>query len=95
MNQSQLVFRLHAIQRMVERGITKADIRQVLETGEVIESYPDDKPYPSRLILGWMASRPLHVVVAEFVGTKDLIVVTVYEPDLVRWQPGFKQRRRV
>ena len=49
---SSLVFRIHAIQRMFERSVTRADVREVLATGEVIEQYPDDTPYPSRLILG-------------------------------------------
>jgi len=25
----------------------------VIETGEIIEDYPNDFPYPSRLLLGW------------------------------------------
>lgn len=90
---NKLIFRVHAIQRMFERGITKRDVSQVLAAGEVLERYPHDKPYPSRLVLGWLGSRPLHVVIAENEGTKELIVVTTYEPDPVRWQPGFKQRR--
>lgn len=40
----QLVFSTHAIKRMFERSITKADIRRALISGEVINDYPDDKP---------------------------------------------------
>ncbi len=36
----------------------------MLKEGETIMDYPDDQPYPSRLVLGWVKSRPLHVVVA-------------------------------
>ncbi|MGH2495853.1 MAG: DUF4258 domain-containing protein [Ktedonobacteraceae bacterium] len=43
----QLVFSTHAIKRMFERSISKADIRRVLVNGEVINEYPDDKPYAS------------------------------------------------
>ena len=64
-NRLRLVFRVHAIQRMFQREISVAHVRQVLSTGEVIESYPDDTPYPSRLVLGWCEGRPLHVVVAD------------------------------
>ena len=42
-------FRVRAIRRMFERGITEEDVAHVLSTGEVIEEYPDDLPYPSRL----------------------------------------------
>lgn len=48
-----LVFRLHAIQRMLERHITESDVRHVLFAGERIEDYPQDTPYPSYLILGY------------------------------------------
>jgi len=47
----RLVFRVHAIQRMFERGFTEEDVRSVVETGENIEYYPDDSPFPSRLML--------------------------------------------
>jgi len=80
------VFRVHALQRMFERRITEEDVRYVLETGETVEDYPDDRPYPSRLILGWRGERPLHVVVADD--------VTVYEPDTNLWEEGFRRRRQ-
>jgi len=88
-----LVFRVHAVQRMFEREISKEDVRRALETGKTIETYPDDEPYPSRLVLGWSGSRPIHVVVAENPAWHETIVITVYEPDPARWQPGFERRR--
>ena len=48
----KITYRLHAVQRMFERKVSIEEVRYVLETGEVIEEYPDDTPYPSRLILG-------------------------------------------
>jgi hypothetical protein len=62
---SQLIFRLHALQGMAERQITVDDVQAVLASGEEIESYPQDQPYPGRLVLGWRGQRPLHVVAAE------------------------------
>jgi hypothetical protein len=44
-----LTFRQHAIQRMFERSIAPDEIRAALAHGSVIESYPDDTPYPSQL----------------------------------------------
>ena len=64
-NKQSLVFRVHAIQRMFERAITKENVRQALATGKTIEAYPEDQPYPSRLVLGWAGTRPIHVVVAD------------------------------
>ncbi len=93
MSGERLVFRVHAIQRMFEREISKKDVRQVLATGKTVEAYPDDEPYPSRLVLGWSGSRPIHVVVADHPTQDEMIVITVYEPDLARWEPGFDIRR--
>jgi hypothetical protein len=93
MTYERLVFRVHAIQRMFQRRISDADIRHVLKTGEVIEDYPDDKPYPSRLILGWCESRPVHVVAADNHDSKETIIITAYEPDSSQWQSDFKRRK--
>jgi hypothetical protein len=89
----RLVYRVHAIERMVERGINDDDVRQVLDRGKEIESYPADYPYPSRLLLGWSGSRAIHVVVADNMADNETIIVTVYEPDPDRWQPGFERRK--
>ena len=93
-NKQSLVFRVHAIQRMFERAITKEDVRQVLATGKTIEAYPEDQPYPSRLVLGWVGTRPIHVVVADNQAQQETIVITVYEPDLAKWEAGFERRRQ-
>ncbi len=85
------MYRLHAVQRMAERGIRERDVAQVIAAGKEIESYPDDKPYPSRLVLGWVNERPLHVVTA--VAENETIVITVYEPDPELWDAGFESRR--
>ena len=89
----RLVFRVHAIHRMFQRGVTVDDVRNVLATGETIENYPDDTPYPSRLVLGRVESRPLHVVIAENTPMREIIVVTIYEPDPDRWDSDFRRRR--
>lgn len=89
---SKLIFRVHAIQRMYQRRIMEEDVRRAMESGEVIEEYPEDTPYPSRLVLGWSGSRPIHVVIAENPETRQTIVITVYEPDTGRWEPGLRRR---
>ena len=88
----KIIFRTHAIQRMFQRRVDEKDVRSVLETGEIIEVYPEDTPYPSRLILGWLESRPLHVVAADNIADNETIVVTVYEPQQDKWSPNFKRR---
>ena len=64
----------------------------VLANGETIDDYPDDMPYPSRLALGWVHGRPLHVVAAYDECADQTIVVTVYEPDPAGWEADFRRR---
>jgi hypothetical protein len=59
---------------MFERRIGIDEIRRVLEAGETLERYPDDSPYPSRLVLGWSGGRPPHVVAAENIEENETIV---------------------
>jgi hypothetical protein len=87
------IFRVHALQRMFERRITHGDVTRVLGEGKTIEQYPGDKPYPSRLVLGWIDDRPFHVVVADNKKEKEQIIITVYEPDSAAWEPGFERRK--
>ncbi|MGD0113688.1 MAG: DUF4258 domain-containing protein [Armatimonadota bacterium] len=49
--------------------------------------------YPSRLMLGWAAGRPIHVVAADNRKVDEIIVITVYEPDPALWEPGFKRKK--
>jgi hypothetical protein len=88
----KIAFRTHSIIRMFQRCVNEKDVRSVLETGEIIEVYPDDTPYPSRLIMGWLESRPLHVVVADNIADNETIVITVYEPEQDKWSTNFKRR---
>ena len=90
---NRLTFRVHAITRMFQRRVDIPDIHHVLETGEVIEEYPDDTPYPSRLLLGWCGSRPLHLVAADDKEHQETIIITVYEPDPDKWDLDFKKRK--
>ena len=91
---AKLVFRVHAVQRMFQRHVTVDDVRNALENGEELEAYPEDQPYPSRLVLGWSGSRPLHIVAAHNLADDETIVITVYEPDCFRWDASFRRRRR-
>lgn len=90
---SRLVFRLHAIRRMFERSISEEDVRDIVENGKIIAKYEDDKPYPSRLMLGWRGIRPVHVVVASNQNENEDIIVTVYEPDAMMWDELFEKKR--
>jgi hypothetical protein len=77
-------------------GLIRVDeVLEALDTGEIIEEYLDDQPYPSCLILGrTRAARPLHIVCAPVLTEHRLIVITIYQPDPARWEADFKRRKR-
>ena len=91
-NMERIFFRVHAVQRMAQRKIGIAAVRAVLSEGEVIEEYPHEPPYTNQLKLGWVGSRPLHVVKASDEQEGVHIVITVYEPDAEQWKNGFTRR---
>ncbi|MEY4730642.1 MAG: hypothetical protein RL020_1800 [Pseudomonadota bacterium] len=88
-----VIYRVHAVRRMFERSISEADVNKVLAEGDEIVSYPNDAPYPSRLLLGWRGVQPLHVVAAYNALDDEQIVITVYEPDPTLWEEGFRRKR--
>jgi len=89
---NKLIFRKHALQRMFQRSIRVEDVHAVLSGGKSIIDYPDDTPYPSRLMLGWCGERPIHVVAAD-TPESETIIITVYEPDPALWEPGFERKK--
>ncbi len=78
---------------MFERQISEENVKYVIQKGEVIENHPSDQPYPSKLILGWIGFRSLHIVLAENAQQKEWIVITVYEPDPSKWDDNFRRRK--
>ena len=88
-----LVYRVHAIQRMFERQSGEAEVVHVVKAGVEIESYPNDTPYPSRLLLGFSHGEALHVVAAYNAPADETIIITAYRPDPARWSPDFRTRR--
>lgn len=61
---------------MQGRGITEVDIGLVLATGTLVEDYPNTRPHPSYLMLGWQGDRPLHVVASDNPGGQFTLVIT-------------------
>ena len=55
-------------------------------SGEVIEDYPDDGPYPSCLIYGnTFSGEPVHSVWAYNDENGWAVLITIYRPDPERW----------
>ena len=93
MNQSKIFFRVHAVQRMFERGISEKRVMEALKSGDTIEDYSAEMHEPSRLILGFQGKRPIHLVASENPETKEITIITVYIPNPDKWSKDFKGRR--
>jgi hypothetical protein len=89
-----IVFSDHAINQMFKRSISVDDVVNIIEIGEIIQEYPDDKPYPSYLILGFLNQRPLHIVMAKNDFENNCIIVTAYQPSTDIWNTDFKTKKK-
>jgi hypothetical protein len=90
-------FTSHAREEMERDEFGEIDKEEVYESilsGEIIEKYEDDKPYPSCLIFGKTPrGRPIHAVCAYVKDEKLTVIVTVYHPDPSKWIK-YKKRRK-
>ncbi len=82
----------HILKRLMQRGIFRASVVQAIRSGEIIEQYPDDYPYPSCLLLGTTeAGEALHIVCG--IGEGKVWLITAYHPDPDEWESDLKTRR--
>ncbi len=89
---NRIEWRKHALERMLIRGIGRAEVKEVLAFGKIIESYKDDKPFESALFM-YVKNRPLHVV-AGFDDVNDVVyIITAYIPDTKHFDNDFRTRR--
>ena len=90
----QIEWQRHAFERIVERGITRAEVLTALSSGELIEHYPNDLPFPSALFFHMREQAPLHVVAAYDAQAQWVFLITAYRPDRSHFEADFKTRRR-
>ena len=93
-HEGRIEWRMHVVRMLAERGITRADVTGVLLNGERVRVYDDDRPFPSALFLGYVASRPLHVVASCDEAHRRVFIITAYEPSLDVFESDYKTRRR-
>lgn len=89
----EITFTKHAFERMFSRSISPRDVRNIVVNGETIITYPNDVPFQSTLLLGYLDKRPIHVLVGKDPSTAICYIITVYEPDITIWEDDFKRRR--
>ncbi|MFQ5861602.1 MAG: DUF4258 domain-containing protein [Candidatus Brocadiales bacterium] len=80
----------HAVKKMIERTINRADVEEAVLSGEIIEEYPHDKYSPSCLIYGKTnKGRHMHVQISQ---PPSVVIITTYEPSTSEWV-DYKVRR--
>ena len=94
MNFSNIFFSQHAFTRMFARRISPELAKRAVSNGEIIASYPDDKPYPSFLLLFWEKGQAVHVVAGFDESTNTCHIITAYWPEPGLWSDDFKIRRQ-
>jgi hypothetical protein len=77
---------------MEKDAIDLAEIRTTVESGELVEVYPDTGRGESALLVGISHGRPIHVVCAP--KSRALVIVTVYIPSAATWEADWKTRRK-
>lgn len=82
----------HCQRRCDSRGISLNEIKEAIAKGKLIETYPEDSPYPSCLILGYVRNdKPLYVLCA----LGEIVhIITVHWLDPVKWLDPKTRRER-
>jgi hypothetical protein len=91
----RILFLSHAVRQMsrADRMITSTEVRNIVESGEVIEDYPEDPRGPSCLVLGYgEMGRPIHVVCSP--KPDFLAIITAYLPSEDEWSDDFRMRTK-
>ena len=89
---SNIKWAKHCFERMQERDISINDVESCLQTGEIIEDYPDDFPHPSCLIFGYTKkNKILHIVVGSNGDT--IFFITTYYPNTDKFEMDLKTRK--
>lgn len=84
----------HADEEAVADQLTMDDVFYSVLHGEVIEDYPEGRPYPSCLVFGRTSNGlAVHTVWAYNPNSGWAVLITVYRPDPRRWI-DWRERRK-
>lgn len=81
----------HSRKRFAERNIKINDICNTIDSGSIIEDYPNDFPFPSCLILGFSGKKVIHLCASIMDG--NIYIITAYIPSPNKWEKDWKTRK--
>ena len=80
--------------RLGQRFIAREAIIAAAESYEMVEAYPEDKYFPSYLLLGRQDEETFHALFGTDVDRHNVRVVTAYYQSPEEWEEDLKTRRR-
>lgn len=90
----RLLWTYHVNMRLRDRSISRQAILEGVDTYEIIESYPEDKYFPSYLVLARYGHQVIHALFAADVADSNVRVITAYQPSPDEWSDDFRRRRK-
>lgn len=90
----QVFVTLHAFDKLRMIDLSLAEFERLLPSGELVEERRLGTGHSKNVLLITAWTRPLHVVMIVDEFRADQRVVTVYEPDPLRWSRDLRERRR-
>jgi hypothetical protein len=91
----KILWSLHAVKKLRLEKLWKDPVEQALKNAILIEDYPEHgRPLPDCLLLGFIETDPIHVVAAIDETFDRIVIITVYRPDIKRWENDWKRRKK-
>lgn len=92
--EGRILWTYHVNMRLGQRFIGRETIIQAADTYEIVEAYPEDKYFPSYLLLGREGDDTFHVLIGADIESQNVRIITAYYPSPDEWEMDLKTRRR-
>jgi Domain of unknown function (DUF4258) len=90
-SQNRYFITTHAKQRMGQRKVSDQDLKSVIATGDVVEQYPEARPFPKALFMARIKGKPLYVSCAFDGKYAHIVTVHWYDPSV--WIDPWTRRK--
>jgi len=91
--QQSIFWTYHVHMRLQGRSSARQAMLDAVDTYEIIEAYPEDKYFPSYLVLATHHEEGFHILFATDVEGTNVRIVTAYRPSPDEWESDGKTRR--
>jgi len=92
--QRSIFWTYHVNMRLQRRSIARQAMLDAVDSYEIIEAYPEDKYFPSYLVLAKHHEEVFHLLFATDVEGDNIRIVTAYRPSPDEWESDDRTRRK-